>query len=292
MPTDASTIRRSDRRSHGFSLIELLVVLILVGVVAGATMPVLNKLGEINRGDAGVTAVSSAVNAARIVGQRVQRKDLGDIGEPFPGVPFQDEGTAVIFTQGGEIRLVENEQLALDQNGDPLQHANVLVTRNGFKDVVGMDYVTLPRGTGIVGVYRDHSNGDLRFVPPPFAIRFNRDGQLITSEEAVHYDFDSDSRYRIGDAPPDDYNPEDDDPRTGASVPRTDDGRYIYPYEEMPTVAAVILFDSGAFRNELDWDDFDRDMDSAGADDIREWFKENGTPVYFSPLTGVALRGN
>ncbi|MFA9479517.1 prepilin-type N-terminal cleavage/methylation domain-containing protein [Phycisphaerales bacterium AB-hyl4] len=275
------------RHRAAFTLIELLVVIVIIAAVVAVSFPVLNRLTEIGQGDAGVTTVSSAVNAARVLNHRLNRRDMGDLGY---GEYLRYHGTAVIFTQGGELILTETDQIALDTSDNLLQPTYV-----GFKDVDGTDYISLPRRTGIVGIYRDtHDDLEvgLRFVPPPFAVRFNREGQLTTRQAHIYYDFAGDG-YNVGPGsfPAPGYDPDSGDPRRGANLLTIGDGRYIYPYDGMPTVKAVILFDANAFRAAWGWSALNVDMDAEANEEIRQWFRDHGRAVFFSPQTGVALRG-
>lgn len=282
---------------HGFTIVELLVTLAIVGLLIGLTFPVMNKLTEYSRGSAGANAVSVAVNAARIYNHRMAESDKGSAGDPFP--PGADySGTAALFTPAGEIRLVINDQAAATSGGSFPTNTLEAQGFNGYKDIDGIDYVTLPRTAGIVGVIRTGDTGvpadDLELIPPPFAIRFNKHGQVIvpptpmTDADYLYYDgdYDSPAAYETGKdrgsphgtSP---YNPQDWTAANAiASGNVGPEGRYELPFEKIEVVSGVILFDAGQLT-------LTQDTYTATAD--VQWFLDNGTPLYFSRLSGLVL---
>ncbi|MEX0654821.1 MAG: prepilin-type N-terminal cleavage/methylation domain-containing protein [Phycisphaeraceae bacterium] len=278
----------------GFTIVELLVAIGIIGIIVAIAVPATRSMLTYSRGEAGVNSVSIAVNAARIYNHRLTQDDLGGVG-----LPYADEarysGTAMIVTPAGEIRLAINDQAASrvphnqlsgDADNDLLE--NPFLNMLGYEDIEGIDYITVPRSAGIVGVYRN--GGDTQFVAPPFAVRINEHGHIATDHNYIYYDGDYNGVYDTGNTHDfsTSYDPAEEDPRSTGGVPQTD-GKYHLPYEGIPTVAAVLLFDRGEFQAT------DHAYHSSDAED---WFTEkdnqdnfvNVTPIYLNPTSGVMLR--
>jgi prepilin-type N-terminal cleavage/methylation domain-containing protein len=281
----------------GFTLIELMVVLLLITSVITLGIPTLRKLTEFSRGSAGVNSISVAVNAARIYNHRLERSDLGDSIASGMGADYS--GTAVLFTPAGEIRLVENNQHAATTSSPSSENDYLETTDlNGYKDIDGVDYVTIPASAGVMGVVRTGSNpGDIELLPPPFAICFNQFGQIVVpptltqDKDFIYYDSDYNGVYNISNGRGSSYDPTEWNGVDEASDPGEEDlavydsteNKRLLPFEKIEVVSAVILYDARELTASKD-----RYTPSADPDEVKRVF-DHGTPLYFSPLTGLVL---
>ena len=268
---------RQYRQDAAFTLVEMLVVIGLMAILVGASLPALNAMRTNIGSSAAVNSVSAATNAARIYTHRLGETDKSAAGDPFPdGADYS--GTAAIFTPSGNIRLAVNDQAASGPS------SKLEPERNGYRDIQHLDYVSMPAAAGVVGVKRTGSNPeDIEVVAPPFAICFRSNGHLVMSGGDVFYDGDYDGTYEVSNVRPADYSP---DPHNARVVDFSRDpstGKYPLPFERLPTVTALIAYDAGAFRDsDIGWAD-------SAADSRAEWMLERGTPINFSPQSGLAI---
>lgn len=267
----------------GFTLTELLVVVAIVGLVVTLSVPVIRSMGRDSGVTSGVNTVVVAAEAARYLGTAAQAEfdPLSDKGST--------EGAALMVTNFGEIRLlVHDGSASLAMSG----------RRKAFADAVDLkdqprDYITLSSRTGIVGIQRDGTSAGvdgLRFVTPPFAIRFSAQGGIVVGDEApggefnVYYDKDYDGIPGTT-SRPNGYNP---GAITPTSVWNRAAGKYELPFDEIEAVIGVLVFD----LNEVAPRDLVANTGSsyirAGSASGRKLL-EMGTPVFFNRVTGAPV---
>jgi len=261
-------------RPSGFTLIELLVVIIIFVIMVGVSFPFLKSMLKTTKGRSGQTSLSTAVNAVRIMNHRMEDKNDATFGDY--------SGTAVLVTPGGEIRFVINDRSALNSEGVLLESLG----SNGYVDINGVEYLTLPKNAGIVGVVRRNSK-TIRLIPPPFSIRFDEFGHMAIDQPLIYYDGDSDGRYEDLKRSLN-YNPRDYDPRANFDLePNQDTKRYELPFEAIETVNAVILFDNSGKIGAL----IDQGWYESGWVFDKLTDPDFSSAYYFSPHTGLVLRG-
>lgn len=317
MRPDKHILSRSGARrvSRGaFSLIEMLVVIAIIASLLVVTAVGVGAMTRDNWLSAGQNTVNVATTAIRAYSTRSIGNLLpGSVGANYPGGNYS--GSALIFCPSGEIRLVENNQKATvpgPASPDPVAADYIEgAGLNAYEDISGREYVSMPKAAGVLGVVR--SGGSLYFLTPPFAIRFNQDGQLIPGDPAtpdanqVFYDGDCDGGITVGDTRTNAYNVRDWDATIGGSQAILDSNkkRYRLGFERFETVVAVLIYDKrgfyaafpGAIPEQINptspmghWLLGDRDNDGTYED-----VDANGNPrssrlVHFSRYTGAMMR--
>ncbi len=286
-------------RRPGFTLTEMIVVIAIIAAALAVSFPMLGAMRTLFEDNSGLNTVQVAVTAARAYATR----DIASLTNIDANASYS--GTAVLFTPGNELRLLENTQLAISTGTNVLESA-FLSYRNGYQDIPDRDYLTLPRDVGVVGITRT-STGSPSFLPPPFAVRFNEHGQLVVSDndtnsrsKLVYYDSDDDGRYRLSGTGLNrsspygggTYDPDLWDPTSGQYASPTQD----LPYEEMEAVVGILVYSKKKFRGDGgDWPSTTPTTGcgiSGGAPctNITEWMQTNGTPYFFGRYTGVIFR--
>ena len=289
-------------RRHGFTMVELLTSVAIIGIMMIIIFPVVGALKGGSRIEAGLNTTSLASSVARAwATASLPQADLGS--DPVSPVPFADySGTAAIFCPTGEVRIVINDQRAEDSGGNFLEsytqrlngYADYRVANRGRRD---LDYISIPQGVGLAGIYRNNAGAHL--IAPPFAIAYNRDGQMIPGADTgsgtrvIYYDANFNGEYTgqdrgsLGGYDPADWdggpgaNNEDPDPDPDVLV------RHL-PFEAIETVVGVIVYDLQDAKT-AGFDFSGGGVYSVG-DAGYAWLRENGTPLFFSPNTGVAMR--
>ncbi|MEM9346304.1 MAG: prepilin-type N-terminal cleavage/methylation domain-containing protein [Planctomycetota bacterium] len=277
------------RSAQGFSIIELLVSISIIVLLIGISYPFLNALNRGSRVEAGLNIVGMSADVAR---QWVQFRSWANDGSTDinSAVDEQYSGTAAIYCPTGEIRMVFNFRNA--QNGGAFLEDNTAIYNlNGYQDMPGVDYIRIPDGVGIVGIKRTGTAGNaVDFIAPPFAIAFNELGQLSFGDGngEIHYDGDGDDDYEIA-ADRNSVGGYDPANWTSDNAPLSPDGLTLeLPFEAIECVPGVVVFNL---------DDYTKaGFDFAGGGDVTlnsnegQWLRDNGRTVFFSPLTGAALR--
>lgn len=287
------------QRSLGFSLIELLVVISIIGIMVGLSFPVIGAMREGSRIEAATNTVSVAVDAARSLAVSSNDFGVGPISGSYAGTY---DGTAVIFTPSGECRLVVNDERAVNGSGlfyelydqDPM-YPGYPNTRNAYKDIEGRDYIIMPSGSAVAGL---RMGTTAQFVAPPFAVTFDEDGKAVargssgTVDGAVYYDGNANGAV-TGTGRSGTYNPDDWDARlSSANAIRVGSGstddryRYELPFEQIESCLAVAVYDQQKFEEAgLTWGSSTNAQIFAFMTD-----EDNAKVLFFSRATGVVIR--
>lgn len=273
------------RSVKGFSLIELLVVISVIALVIGITVPFINAMQSGSRAEAGLNTIGVASDVTRQwVGPSRWATDFSSAGAGSASY----SGTAAIFTPTRQVRITVNERSAADAAQGSLEL--LVPTRNGYKDKFGLDYISIPSGTGLAGIYRNGANFDL--VAPPFALCYDEDGHLSYGDEnsLIYYDGDNDDSYTLNNTRPPGYNFQEwyDADRNDATKFDPAAGTFLLPFDAIECVAGIIAYDLDDARQE--GIDFSGGGSYAEGSTEANWLRANGTTVFFSPHTGVMLR--
>lgn len=289
---------------RAFTILELLAVVGILILVLAVIFPVINVMTASTRFAAGMNTIAVGSTAARAYATR----DKADLSSLVPGAQYS--GVAILFTPSGELRLVENDQLAVNASGTFLESSN----RNGYVDIPDRDYIHIPKGIGVVGIARN-SDDEALFLPPPFAIRFDQHGHLLhgrpstSPDRMVFYDGNYDGKYESTDERPNFYDPDKWDPESDEFDPghwNDEKDKYELPFEMIDTVVAVMVYSKADFRNALryrkgpglDWGV----RAVSHQDEIVRWFQDGRTdaklpgtasdrrPIFFSRYTGAIIR--
>jgi prepilin-type N-terminal cleavage/methylation domain-containing protein len=309
--------------SRGFTIIELLVVILIISASLATVVPLIGVLTRTSRVEAGINTISAAINAARILSHRKKEPSKALFGDPFPA-SADYSGTAVIFCPGGDIRFVINYQQAYAgppatfNATDPNFIENFATKSNGYADIAGVDFAKLPNGSGIVGVRRTGTGpAAVEFLPPPFAVRFNERGQVATDQIIIYYDSNYDLSYNnsgsnVTQTRPLTYNPAKWLPKSniaGNLATLGPSNTYRLPFEQIETVSAIVLYDENLFRAQGgNWyfegtppgftdagvkaptnDPLRPAGYTPGINGIYEWLQVHGRALYFSPYTGLVI---
>ncbi len=271
-------------RSRGFTVVELLAVIFVAGIILAISFPVIAAMQSSSRAKAGVNTASVAIDVSR-AWSTFGISPVDTTTSTAGGQTGSYSGTAALFTPGREIRiLVEN----LDAANAADQLDPVWLGGDGYEDKPGLDYVAVPSGVGYVGVRR--VGGNLQFLAPPFAIAFSAEGQLLLEKAQIYYDANFDGTYNTGSTRGGTYNPSAWE-RDGASevIDGTTTKRHL-PFETIETVSSVISFDLNDFYDQFGRGDWQTDDNNAAGEARRDWIKNNGQVLLFSPLTGITFR--
>ncbi|MEL7087129.1 MAG: prepilin-type N-terminal cleavage/methylation domain-containing protein [Planctomycetota bacterium] len=320
-------LQSARRRRPGFSLIELLVVISIASLLVGISFPFLRQMVRSSSETLAADSLSNAVAAARAFSTRYKPftdqlpngKSAEDDGDGY-------SGTAVIVTPANELRIVENDEKALDSGGNRLElPPGTQFIRNGYKHIEGLDDLRVPGRAVVLGIRRIGAT-QIQLLPPPFAISFNRRGGMVVrdalsvpglsggnkrSDGLVYYDGDGDgvfeNRDRSSPEHPDIANPALSDFARGAA-PRITlsgemEGRRVIPFERLEPVIGVVIFapdnvpnnvvaDTTGTGSPYDPDRFDAYViDTNEPNNLLEWASEPGAGVvmFFNRNTGADM---
>src|SRR5262249_10206104 len=160
---------------------------------------------------AGLNSVSVAVPAA----QAFARRDLSARFNAFDlggGTHAVYSGSAILFTPGNELRLIENVPYLTDSSSNGYLETSL----SGYTDISWREYIPLPQGAMAVGIVRDASAAGLILISPPFAVRFNPEGNLAFdagNDAYVYYDANADGKIQTSSQRAAGYDPQTWDPR-------------------------------------------------------------------------------
>jgi len=298
---------QSQSQSHGFTLMELMVVVSLIVLLLGFSVPLVFKIDEISRDRSGVNTFGVAVTAARAYATR-RIADLDSVALA------EYSGAAVMVTPMNQLRIIgdlqrdDMEKLGLSAYGYDNQTKR-------------MEAISMPRGVGVVGITRNGAAGNaIKVIAPPFAIRFNRHGQLITEarntkgsltdaqwadvrRNLVYIDHNLDGAYSTTGTPrPAAYDSGPWDPDVTSNISgkwsagATD---WTLPFDTLESVIGVIVY------SKADFEDSGGKMSTAtytppaqgcpggcgtGDAGVSKWMFANGSVLFFSRNTGNILR--
>lgn len=294
-------------RNAGFSLSELMIVITIMILLLAVAIPATNTLFSGGQSEIAINAVSSASSAVNSYSALKPAFDVGSYS-----------GAALVFDTANQIRLTQNYALARSSGtgaNSLLERPNVSPYRpalNGYRDIEldgAKQYVALPEGAGVMGIIRTEGSGgagELKFIAPPFAVRFNEFGTLIPAsytkdtkrplaENVVIYDGNYDGQYNIGTeqgssrekSSSGDYDPTQWDPTHDNYSPsfvidnRTQ--QFRLPFERLECVVGVLIYNKR---------DVPQDIESeiTKSSELYDWFVENGTPLFFNRFTGAILK--
>jgi|GEM_PF-2205056 len=283
--------------SRGFTLTEALVVLSIVAMLIGLTFPTLKILQKSGREEAGQNTVSMSVDVAR---QWVSANAWVNDNSLFPPSNESYTGTAALFCPTGEVRIVYNIRNARDNSNNFLEDLTNPVAKNGYADVFGIDYIVIPNGVGLVGIHRTGANtNDVELIAPPFAIAFDGNGSMYFGDTTrrIYYNGDGSGNFDTGTGRTGAYNPDQWTGEKGAlnqgylANAGTNPTKKL-PFDAMECVPGVIIYDKNDYASAEGG--FGSKLSSGGAvsltSDAGQWLRENGTTLFFSPSTGIALR--
>ena len=285
----------SQAKRSGFTLAELLVVITVIVLLFTVVAPNFSAMISSGIEDSAVSVISAATATARVYATRTQSFSAGSY-----------QGAALLFTPSGEVRIVRHVENAVDGNGT-VRLVDKSPPHAGFEDLPGEDFFNLPEAVGVVGVTRGGSNvaaGELYIMPPPFAIRFNSDGTLISrrtlqgsSNRAMYYDGTGDGRCTLTGSGlrTSSYNANLYDSRSSEYVSsnfNAGDGKIRFGIDGIDTVVAIIAFKMNDFL------DAGHKLGGTGASlgtqgqvsaTAATWLKNNGRTIYFNRYTGTAI---
>lgn len=176
---------RAGAPRRGFTLIELLVVISLIALVTGFAFPYMRASLRGASVDMAVGQVNNGVAAARVYATRYKPfvvarrtgnalRTAGDTGDGY-------SGSIALFAQDGTIRVLENDENAATPTGAWMEF--LAPPRNGYSPIEDLEDMTTPGRSFLLGIVRVGSGPeDIRLIPPPFAIRFSREGVLVQGE--------------------------------------------------------------------------------------------------------------
>ena len=298
---------------RGFTLVEMLMVVSIMFLVLALSIPVTKVYLRDVRETTGINTVTAAAAAARSFADR----DIPHLGAAgvIPGATY--DGTAILFTPSGELRLIENNQTAKNTTGGWLEPG-----LDGFVDIAGRDYIKMPTASGVVGIARrdNGGSGQLVLLAPPFAIRFDRNGQLMAADldvspggsraNWVHYDGSYDTGGEIDPASDRDnpaFGPATYDPETWIRGSGNYDravayepaaGKHRLPFDAIESVIGVIVYSRNDFLK-AEPPDPQRQLaaryvhtEGTGSmlDPTAAWLLKNGKVFFFNRFTGAIMK--
>ncbi len=293
---------------------ELMVVVSLIVLLLGFSVPLVFKIDELSRDRSGVNTFGVAVTAARAYATR-RIADLDSVPQA------EYSGAAVLVTPMNQLRIIGDLQSDdAEKKGVSLYGYDTQTSR--------MEAISMPRGIGVVGITRVGATAtQLKMVPPPFVIRFNRHGQLITETrptvlERAAASVGDENRNVVYIAPDPtkhdtmifgnvaggsrgksnyDYTVWDPDITTAASGKWSSSARdWNLPFSALESVIGVIVYSKADFEDAggkmavaytAPAQGYPDNVKPAAADEaISKWMFANGSVLFFSRNTGNILR--
>ncbi|MEO0477518.1 MAG: hypothetical protein AAF085_16360, partial [Planctomycetota bacterium] len=278
--------QQTRRRMQGFSITELMVSVGIIVLLIGISYPFLSALNRGSRVEAGLNIAGMSSDVAR---QWVQAVSWANDGSTAAPTLESYTGTAAIYCPTGEVRIVVNDRTAQASNGTPAFLEDRGRDVNGYRDLSQVEYIQIPDGVGIAGIYKDpNTSGVVTFIAPPFAVAYNELGQLYYGDTGgyIYYDADRNTQYNTGDTRPNNYNPTQSN-EDNASI--SSDGVSLeLPFEAIECVPGIVIYSLNEF--EAAGFDFSGGGQVTLASNEGQWLQDNGETIFFSPHTGAALR--
>ena len=275
---------------RGFTLAELLVVITVIVLLFTVVAPNFSSMISSGIEDSAVSVISAATATGRVYATRTQSFSAGSY-----------QGAGLLFTPSGEVRVVYHIESAAN-GGNRLVDMNP--PRAGYADLPSEDRFSLPAAVGVVGITRggDIGNGTAYLMPPPFAVRFNSDGSLIsrrsiqgTSDRAMIYDGDLGGSYVNTNSRTSSYNANLYDPRSSEYASAnfdTSTGKIKFNLDGIDTVVGVIAFKMNDFLeagHKLGGTGASLGTQGQVSATAATWIKNNGRTIYFNRYTGTAI---
>jgi len=242
-----------DRRClRGFTIVELMLVVALIALLLGASVPLIFKIDELSRDRSGVNTFGVAVTAARAYATR----KIADNDELNKDTADGYSGAAIIV-----IKLTKPDRLELRLAQDVQDAGAEGNGQNAFRDILRTESIAMPRGTGVVGIGRDAAGlTGFKLVEPIFAIRFDQRGHLVSS-------LDPSSRFAAK------YN--------GTEI-ATVGGVIVYSEADFEDAGGVLEANTAPLIG----------CDDGDCGTIAEWMFDNGSVLFFNRYSGALIRNN
>jgi hypothetical protein len=288
-----------------------------MGILMVSVVPMIYAMIRLTRGGAGANTINVAVTAARAYAVR---------SRPFTTAGATYSGSAILFTPANQLYLIENIEGAADA-GSLLE--TMPTPHNGYGVIAGRDPIKLQNSVNVYGIVRYDNGGNpaVKLVAPPFAIRFDQDGNLVASDDGasthagaqsywVFFDGDIDGNYDTAGtgARPAGYSPDDSNPRIVATLNKDPvTGIYELPFERLEAVIGVLVLPGPEFRakvqgyasvlsagsklpGEINVDDAMVDFAGEPTTEaeahyrLKQWMLDQGQTLFFSRTTGNLFR--
>jgi prepilin-type N-terminal cleavage/methylation domain-containing protein len=302
--TDMNKHFQIEDSGAGFTLIELMVVVSMIALLLGFSVPLVFKIDELSRDRSGVNTMGVAVTAARAYATR----PIADL-DSVPTAEYS--GAAILVTPFNQLRIISDLQ-------DSTLEASGLSAFGYDNQTSRMEPITVPRGVGIAGIVRTAAGAaGLTLLPPPFVLRFDRHGQLVTEartavggsvdirRNVVYYDSDLNDAFNVASVRPAGYTPSSTDPAqnydpdAGAISSQWNAGKsdWKMAFEALEAVIGVVVYSKADFEDAGGkWPATAPVLGCSppgcgtGVAGVNKWMFENGTPLFFSRYTGNILR--
>lgn len=286
MDLNPSIPPRPRPRPAGFTLTELLIVIGVIVLLFTIALPAFRTMMTTGNADSAFTAVSAATATIRAYSGDPQSFTLGDY-----------QGTALLFTPANEIRFLRNDENITNTSGSFIIQKTP--SEGGYVDIPGQNSIQLPDDAGVVGFTLGGASATVLMYTPPFAVRFNPQGELIArsattggsnpSDGNVYYDGNYNGKIAdtVGRSSSYDPNPYDPTATTWNTANfNTTYGKYVLPFEQIDTVVGVILYSKAEFRGASSTTITLTASSSNLNSTTQTWLLQHGKVYFFNRYTG------